>query len=39
MFLAITVPLTRVTDHLAARSARRRGGAGAGVAAGNGNVR
>ncbi|WP_256789118.1 amino acid ABC transporter permease [Frankia sp. AvcI1] len=37
MFLAITVPLTRVTDHLAARSARRRGGGpGAGAGAGPG---
>nr|WP_007515485.1 MULTISPECIES: amino acid ABC transporter permease [Pseudofrankia] len=25
LFLAVTIPLTRVTDHLAARSARRRG--------------
>ncbi len=46
MFLAITVPLTRITDHLAARSARRRGagigigiGPGIGVGAGAGGSR
>ncbi|WP_261563311.1 amino acid ABC transporter permease, partial [Frankia tisae] len=39
MFLVITVPLTRITDHLAARSARRRGagiGIGIGIGAGAG---